>query len=212
MVLWIMNALSPQVVRERLMSGDSVFQKRMVEYLETAHQGEFCEDNHIGVRDRVAEASSLPDYADPTHTMPESAPPPCKVENCQDCECCDGLRGWWVRLKDVVNDLLLKSNMHTCINAKCRPKGQIDCKSRFPRDTFAQTLLDTGTGALTMKKGDPDMNTFNYIMTYLLRCNSDVTSLLSGTAMKAVVAYVTEYITKTGLKTYHVFDIIRSVF
>lgn len=118
MVLWIMNALSPQVVRERLMSGDSVFQKRMVEYLETAHQREFCGDSHIGVRDRVAEVSSLPDYLDPTCTMPESAPPPCNIGNCQDCECCHGLTGWWVQFKDVVNDLLLKSNMHPCIGSK----------------------------------------------------------------------------------------------
>ncbi|KAF7972082.1 hypothetical protein HWV62_19165, partial [Athelia sp. TMB] len=54
------------------------------------------------------------------------------------------------------------------------------------------------------------MNTFTRTLTYLLRCNTDVTSLLSGTALKAVVAYVTEYITKSGLKTYHVFDAVRN--
>src|SRR6202035_2632454 len=34
----------------------------------------------------------------------------------------------------------------------------------------------------------------------------------SGTAIKAVVAYVSDYITKPGLKTYSIFDTIRSVF
>ena len=49
-------------------------------------------------------------------------------------------------------------------------------------------------------------------MTFLLRCNSDVTSLLSGTAIKAIVAYISDNVTKPGLKTYTIFDTIRSVF
>jgi hypothetical protein len=49
-------------------------------------------------------------------------------------------------------------------------------------------------------------------VTFLLRCNSDITSLLSGTAIKAIVAYISDYVTKPGLKTYTIFDTIRSVF
>ena len=56
------------------------------------------------------------------------------------------------------------------------------------------------------------MNTITPVLTYLLRSNSDVTSLLSGTAIKAVVAYVTDYITKQSLKTYTIFDVIKSIF
>ncbi|THU83627.1 hypothetical protein K435DRAFT_689223 [Dendrothele bispora CBS 962.96] len=48
-------------------------------------------------------------------------------------------------------------------------------------------------------------------MTYLLRCNTDVTSLLSGTAIKAVVAYVSDYITKWSLNTYVIFDVIQTI-
>ena len=47
---------------------------------------------------------------------------------------------------------------------------------------------------------------------YALRCNTDVTSLSSGTAIKAVVLYVSDYITKSTLKTHTIFDSIRSVF
>ena len=56
------------------------------------------------------------------------------------------------------------------------------------------------------------MNTVTPELSYLLRSNSDVTSLLSGTSVKAVVAYVTDYITKQSLKTYSIFDVIRSTF
>lgn len=56
------------------------------------------------------------------------------------------------------------------------------------------------------------MNTITPTLSYLLRCNSDVTSLISGTAIKAVVAYVTDYITKLSLKTYTVFNVIKGVY
>jgi hypothetical protein len=72
--------------------------------------------------------------------------------------------------------------------------------------------VEPKTGALNLKKGEPWMNTVTPVLTYLLRSNSDVTSLLSGTAIKAVVAYVTDYITKQSLKTYTIFDVIKSIF
>ncbi|KAH7903869.1 hypothetical protein BJ138DRAFT_1019943, partial [Hygrophoropsis aurantiaca] len=56
------------------------------------------------------------------------------------------------------------------------------------------------------------MNCFTALVSYLFRCNTDVTSLLSGTAIKAVVAYISDYISKPSLKTYVVFDTIKSVF
>ena len=93
-----------------------------------------------------------------------------------------------------------------CLDSKGR------CKRRFPRDTFEHTMVEPKTGALNLKKGEPWMNTITPILTYLLRSNSDVTSLLSGTTIKAVVAYVTDYITKQSLKTYSIFDVIKSVF
>ena len=68
------------------------------------------------------------------------------------------------------------------------------------------------TGYLTLKKGESMMNTFTYLVTYLFWCNTDVTSLLSGTAVKAVVAYISDYISKTPLKTYVVFDTIQCIF
>jgi hypothetical protein len=44
------------------------------------------------------------------------------------------------------------------------------------------------------------------LLTYLLRSNSDVTSLLSGTAIKAIVACISDYVNKPDLKTYSIFD------
>ena len=101
---------------------------------------------------------------------------------------------------------LTKKDKPTCINKHGK------CKARYPRPLFEQTEVDAKTGALNMKKGEAWINTVTPAVTYLLRCNTDVTSLLSGTAIKAIVAYISDYVTKPGLKTYTVFDVIRSIF
>jgi len=68
------------------------------------------------------------------------------------------------------------------------------------------------SGALNIKKGESMLNTVTAEVTYLIRSNTDVTSLLSGTAIKAVVAYVSDYISKPSLKTYLIFEAVKSVF
>jgi hypothetical protein len=86
------------------------------------------------------------------------------------------------------------------------------CKARFPREVSAGTQVDEATGYLILKKGEAWLNTFTPVLTYLTRCNADVTSLLSGTAIKAVIAYVTDYVTKPILKTHTMFQAVRNVF
>ena len=144
----------------------------------------------------------------------------CDNDNCSDCQ---ALETWWNRFRATVDDLIFKSNVHTCRGQKSDEKavkkdkpGCINkhgnCKARFPREVFEQTEVDPKTGALNVKKGEAWINTLTPLVTYILRCNSDITSLLSGTAIKAIVAYISDYITKPGLKTYSIFEAIKGVF
>ncbi len=82
------------------------------------------------------------------------------------------------------------------------------CKARFPRATAPATTVDPETGYLTLKKIELWINTFTPIVTYLYHCNTDITSLLSGTAIKGVVLYISDYIMKTSLKTHTIFESI----
>ena len=75
-----------------------------------------------------------------------------------------------------------------------------------------QEILWSLPSALKMKKGEAQINTFSSLVTYLFQCNTDTTSLLSGTAIKATVAYITDYVTKPRLNTYSMFDTIRQIF
>ena len=217
LLLWISGCFTPQKITDKIMDPSSDFQQKMVEYLEALCVGEFLTGLKNEVSEKIKMASEIPGYQDPVRTLPEPPPPPC-VNPDISCANCDNKISWWHKFKNTVDDLLLRSNMHThnvdkngkdksyCLDTKGR------CKRRFPRDTFEQTMVEPKTGALNLKKGEPWMNTITPVLTYLLRSNSDVTSLLSGTAIKAVVAYVTDYITKQSLKTYSIFDVVKSIF
>jgi len=81
---------------------DSMFQKKMVEYLEDIHMGGFLTGSHQDVQQKVNNSMIQDEYDNPTETMP--IPPPLKYS--MDCWCKD--------FEDTVNDILLRSNIHTC--------------------------------------------------------------------------------------------------
>ena len=175
------------------------------------------------------------DYMDPTQTLPVSAPPQCSGQcsgQCTDTECtrCLSTKEWWSTYHRTVDDLLLKSNVHKCLVSRNNsssegrkskpvaqgPKGCIDrsgnCRARFPREIHKSTTVDIEDGHITMKKLKAFLNTFTPCLTYLIRSNSDVTSLLSGTSIKAIVSYISDYVTKPTLKTHQIFSSMYDVF
>jgi hypothetical protein len=167
---------------------------------------------------------------DPTLTLP--VPPPLEHSKCggpaNQCKQCSELDAWWNFYNNVTDELLARSNTHTCRTQKDvsdsnqskggannQPKGCLDkngiCRARFPRDTYPETVIDED-GHIDFKKMEENMNTFSTVLTYLCRCNTDVTSLLSGTTVKAVVSYVTDYITKPSLKSYQIFSTAYDIY
>ncbi|KAJ6620990.1 hypothetical protein B0H10DRAFT_1726858, partial [Mycena sp. CBHHK59/15] len=252
-LIWIKNAATPQEICDKLAGGDSVFQKKLIDYLESAHKGDFIHGSMADVRERLnadPEASpkeedmeSGPTYKVPTQTLPTAPPPMCdehREANPEICEKCEQLASWWLTYEHEVDDLVLRSNVHKCresIQDKedeaikkdwrrvkklkahkrtyyecrgCLSKMGI-CKARFPRETFETTYVDKD-GHLNIRKNKPQLNTFSPVLTYFSRSNTDVTSLLSGTAVKAVVSYVSDYVSKLGLKTYQAFASVFDVF
>ncbi|KAJ7091587.1 hypothetical protein C8R44DRAFT_563327, partial [Mycena epipterygia] len=156
---------------------------------------------------------------------------------CSKCQC---LADWWLKYEHEVDNILLRSNVHKCRESiqdkqdearkkdwrglkklKQKPRTYHErrgclsktgiCKARFPREIFKSTHIDEN-GHINIKKAEPQINTFSHVLTYFSRSNTDVTRLLSGTAVKAVVSYVSDYVSKLGLKTYQAFASVFDVF
>jgi hypothetical protein len=178
------------------------------------------------VESEVSGAAQGADYRNPTETLPDPPPEACHSVPRDNCQECASITSWWSNFRATVNDLLLKSNVHKCSTNwnkdgsqnKARPyKGCLDniwgkCKAHFPRSTFKQTEIDTETGCINMKKSESWLNSIMYVVTYLFRCNTDITSLRSGTGIKGVLLYVSNYVTKPALKTHVIFETVRSMF
>jgi hypothetical protein len=115
--LWIVGSLTPQEIRDRIMDINSDFQKEMVEYLEALCVGEFLTGSKIEVSENVKRKSNFPEYQDPVRTLPESPPRSCTTSSpCVDlksCTQCDKRQSWWQKFRNTVDDLLLRSNLHT---------------------------------------------------------------------------------------------------
>jgi hypothetical protein len=124
-LIWVKNSLTLQEIRDKLMAGDSVFQKKLIDYLESAHQGDFIHGSMSDVRERVnADSEATPEeenlqsgpaYKVPTQTLPSVPPPLCTdMHISDDCVACQCLSDWWRNYEHEVDDILLRSNVHRC--------------------------------------------------------------------------------------------------
>ncbi|KAA1478464.1 hypothetical protein DENSPDRAFT_753698, partial [Dentipellis sp. KUC8613] len=214
LMLWIKGSLTPKQIRDRLEKKDGQFQAALTAYLEGAHQGEYINSTGGDMIDTIANADSeIKGVPDPTLTLPKAPPPDCLTHKkpIDSCKKCSALKVWWCEYEKTTNELIYRCNRHTC-HPGCTSAKYPDCKSRFPRDVIPQTTVDAETQCLHLKHGEANLNIFSSPLTYLLRCNSDVTSLTSGTAINAIIQYVTNYITKSALKTHVMFEVIKGVF
>ena len=98
MLIWIKGSLNPQEMREKIMSSSSEWQKKLIDWLENCHTGDFLTGTHAEVSKNITENAKTDGYSDPTETMPESPPPKCKKtvhsENEDFCKACKNLDTW----------------------------------------------------------------------------------------------------------------------
>ena len=215
MLVWILGALSPQAMRDRLLS-DVGFENALLEWLENSHFGDYSiftneelkdnlEEEFIESRNGTAETRTrlkrgIRDPASklPTRPADELSPPE--------------LDSWKKEMLRDADEVVFVSNHHDPNHGKgCLRGDPAYCRARFPRETFEETQVDEETGAIRFAKREPWINTYHPVLSHVLRCNTDVTCLLSGTQVKAIMAYVTDYVTKSKLTTESFFDTVRAV-
>ncbi|KAJ3819853.1 hypothetical protein F5880DRAFT_1625438 [Lentinula raphanica] len=193
------KTLSPQQIKTRILDKNSPFQQSLLAHLDSIRKGEFFSGTKDDVKAKIQLAESEPSYISPERTLPKTPPP-------HICTCS---KKWLNSYYDEIDDLLFKSNLHDCFRS-LYPDGTIKnhdlfetsclnnkfkkCKARFPRECYPVSTVDSDTGHIYLKKLEPWINDVCPPLTYLIRGNTDVTSILS------------DYITKTGLKTHTIFE------
>ena len=181
MMVWLKNAQNCDQIRQRVLSGDHEFQSRMINFIDD------CISNEIPPIP-IEEVTVL---SDSIH--------PCSVRRIPD------LTANIARSKDVHNVIKsCQSHKHSATCYKYWKQGQPrECRFGLGEHRFRKkTEFDLVTGELHMRCLDGLVNNFNTTMIELIRCNMDIQFLASGPSTKAVIYYITDYITKAQLKTH----------
>lgn len=190
LLLWLDGNLNPQALRDR-MTNDPVYKDRMINWIE---------DNiSTGLPDvkEVATDDSLPARQKGTPD-PRSLIAPLMAD-------IDTMDSFLPILTDHVKDLVPVCNRHAHSSScwKHLKKGETrdDNHCRFRRDgkTRALTEIDPETGSILLRQLHPRINNYNKLIMHLMQCNMDIKYVGSGEAAKALVYYVTDYITKATL-------------
>ncbi|KAF8122155.1 hypothetical protein EV363DRAFT_1405139 [Boletus edulis] len=148
----------------------------------------------IDFRDRLL--TSIPEDPLPDVDIPSSIHHPCSVRG-------PSLDG------DTADIVLLKrkKDLH-CLATACQVhKHTATCYKYWkgpphPRECrFGKTVVDE-TGDVVLQYLDGKVNRYNETMLECVRCNMDIQFVGSGRSAKAILYYVTDYITKTQLKAH----------
>ncbi|KAI0652910.1 hypothetical protein C8Q70DRAFT_879904, partial [Cubamyces menziesii] len=206
-LIWIHNCPSPQEIRDRLLQ-DEGFRHALLSWLDSCHVGQYSTGNERDVGSRIQERRRMDtategSYRDPITALPSRPPFDRDAPTAEQ---------WYQKVCEETDEIVYMCNRHDREHKKGCLRGKpAYCKARYPRETRAETVVEPDSGAIRFRKLDPWINTYNVVLSYLLRCNTDVTCLLSGTQVRAVIAYVTDYVTKTPLKTYKIFEVVKAV-
>lgn len=190
MLIWIEGGLNPNEIKERaLKDGEDDFRKRLLAFL----------DDTISTR--------VPDDPGPEVVVPSSAHHPCSVRGLDPRS--SGSDYAKLRQKDL-HHLASKCQIHdhseTCYKYWSGPPEPRECRFDLDESNFlGESTIDPDTGELCLRCLDGLVNNFNETILEAVRCNMDIKFIGSGASAKAILYYITDYITKSQLKAHVAF-------
>jgi hypothetical protein len=197
-LIWLDGHLSPQKLRDKMRDNED-FKQRVFMYLESIIKSEVP-----GMTEPVSEvdghALDAPERARGTPNPASISLPQCTALSEAEFEC---------RFQEVVRDLVYENHWHrhnqTCWKYLKRgdPKDDAHCRMRIDGSSRAVTELDEETESVLLRRLHPRINCYNDVLTFLTQSNNDIKFIGSGEgAIKALLYYVTDYITKASLPTH----------
>lgn len=87
--------------------------------------------------------------------------------------------------------------------------GKRICRLRLPRKLVPKSIIDPETGDIRMRRSHPMINNFNEYIISACRSNMDIKFIWTGSDAKALVYYITDYVTKSSLSFHDTFSLIQ---
>ena len=196
MLIWLKGHASPQKLRD-LMNESEAFKLRQFSWIESVVKCEFPSaptDTSI----QIERSRRI------LHTEMANPHPGTLLSNRIPCRGLD-LETYWADYEEDLNQLLYEYNWHdhqaTCWKylKRGQEKSDKNCRMGLDGTTRETTCLDPSTSGILLRRRHPKIAPYTDIVTFLMRCNTDIKFVGSGEAAKAFLYYVTDYITKPSL-------------
>jgi len=193
MVVWVHGGMTSDQIRERAMA-DVAWRDRLIEFLD----------------DTVCNV--IPADPDPSMMVQSSEHHPCAVRGIDvnaDPSAEDTLKALLKDLRNIVLESQRHSHTRTCY--KYSTSGEKSCRFNLDEaNVTPATSFDEETGSVTMRHLDGMVNNYNPTIAVATRCNGDIKFMASGDAAKSVLFYITDYITKSQLKSHVSFGALEA--
>ena len=110
----------------------------------------------------------------------------------------------------LVNSVNVHKHSATCYKySKAKSDDTKKCRMRMPRTLIAASNIDPITGEIVIRRSHPWINNFNEWFIAACRSNMDIKFIWSGSDAKALVYYITDYVTKSNLSFYDMFALAQ---
>lgn len=201
MLIWLDGHPSPQALRDKMAASEE-YKLNMFQWLESVIKNELPSDQEVVLEPSDEPLPKPSRSAETGDGHPGVVAPPCLVADDFSCE-----------YNSFVEALAKEYNWHvhngTCWKYMKGGKAPGDkeskdknCRMRMDGVTREVTTLDPDTSSILLRRLHPRVASYNDLVLFLMRCNTDIKFIGSGEAAKALVYYVTDYITKAALPTH----------
>ncbi len=199
MLIWIDGHPSPQKMRDMMQSSDE-YKTHVFAWLESIIKSEL-----LGTTEVVSEPNGRPLPRPPFREGPGNVhagarPQPSVAELSPD--------DFKQQYMSFVNELVQRYNWHehteTCWKylRSNQTRSDENCRMRINGVTRTETVVDTETLSIQLRRLHPRIANYNDLVTFVLQANMDIKHIGSGEGAKALIYYVTDYITKSSLPTH----------
>ncbi|KAH7931041.1 hypothetical protein BV22DRAFT_1101407 [Leucogyrophana mollusca] len=187
MMVWLEGGLDPNEIKERVVNkGDVEFRDRLLAFLDDSITNSVIAD------------------PDPDLTVPASSHHPCSVRGVHNSVSEHGIEK--ERQKDMHHlsrCCQYHSHSATCYKYWKGPPARRECRFDLDEANFcANSHFDYDTDEICLRCLDGMVNNFNETILEAVRCNMDIKFIGSGASAKAIMYYITDYITKSQLKAH----------
>ena len=177
MLVWVEGGLTPDEIKQRMLDNDEDFKQRLIDFLD----------------------DTISNYMPPDSDVQTPSYHPCSVRTVP------------LPPESLNTDTYIKKDHHLLVercqyhrhSATCFKYDIHSCRFDMDESNYRPvSFFDPESGELTLRCLHGLVNNFNQTILDCIRCNMDIKFVGSGASAKAILYYITDYITKTQLKTH----------